>query len=105
MTWRSCACLSNAGLLHSVDFRPLQRCLISKLGAVEDRRSHHVFYWLTIEGADHRIAKFSHSSRGRVPDFIVADTAARLKLSRRELDELAECTLTAEGFLELWASR
>ena len=36
MTWRSCACLSDAGLLHSVDFRPLQRCLISKLGAVED---------------------------------------------------------------------
>lgn len=77
----------------------------SKLGAVEDRRSHHVFYWLTIDGADHRIAKLSHSSRGRIPDFIVADTARRLKLNNRELDELVECTLTAEGFLELWAAR
>ena len=88
-----------------MDFRPLQRCLSSKLGATEDRRSHHVFYWLTIDGADHRVAKFSHSSRGRVPDFIVADTEQRLKLSRRELDDLVECTLTEEGFLELWASR
>jgi hypothetical protein len=40
-----------------------------------------------------------------VPDFIVADTAERLKLSRLELDELVDCTLTAEAFLELWASR
>ena len=74
-------------------------------GAVEDRRSHHVFYWLTIDGADHRIAKFSHSGRGRMPEFIVADTAERLKLSRLELDELVDCTLTAERFLTLWTAR
>lgn len=88
-----------------VDFRDLQRALRRKLGAVEDRQSHHIFYWMDMEGRDYRVAKFSHSSRGQVPDFIVSDTAKRLKLSNPELDELVECPLDAERYRELWLNR
>lgn len=73
-----------------MDIRELQGSLRRKLDAVEDRRYHHVFYWITIDGRDFRAAKFSHSSRGQLPEFIVADTAQRLKLSRAELNDLVE---------------
>ena len=88
-----------------VDVRDLQRALRRKLDAVEDRRSHHVFYWVTIDGLEFRAAKFSHSSRGQLPNFILSDTAQRLKLSRAELDELVDCPLSRDGFLELWKTR
>lgn len=88
-----------------MNVRDLQRALRRKLRAVEDRRSHHVFYWVTIDGVEFRAAKFSHSSRGQLPDFIVSDTAQRLKLSRAEVNELVDCPLSEEQFLELWATR
>ena len=88
-----------------MDIRDLQRSLRRKLGAEEDRRSHHVFYWVTIDGQDFRAAKFSYSSRGQLPDFIVADTAQRLKLNRAELNALVDCPLTGEQFFQLWNSR
>ena len=88
-----------------MDVRQLQRSLRRKLGAEEDRRTHHVFYWITIDGRDFRTAKLSHSSRGQLPDFIIADTAQRLKLSRAELNDLVDCSLNGEKFFELWNSR
>jgi hypothetical protein len=89
-----------------VDLRELQRALRRKLKAIEDSRSDHVFYFVTINGEEHRAAKFSHSSKGgRLPDFVVADTAKRLKLDKAELEDLVECPLTADVFLELWQAR
>ena len=86
-----------------MDVRELQRALRRKLGAVEDRRRHHVFWWLEIDGREHRVAKFSHSSRGQLPQYILSDTAKRLKLSNAELDDLVNCPLTEAEFLRLWA--
>ena len=40
-----------------------------------------------------------------MPDFVVADTAKRLKLDKAELEDLVECPLTADVFLELWQAR
>jgi hypothetical protein len=40
-----------------------------------------------------------------LPDFVVADTAKRLKLDKGELENLVECCLTAEAFLEMWQAR
>ena len=88
-----------------MDLRDLQRALRRKLGAVEDRRSHHVFYWIEIDGLDYRAAKFSHSSRGQLSDLILSDTARRLKLSRAELDDLVDCPLSGDQFWELWGTR
>ena len=88
-----------------MDVRDLQRGLRRKLRAEEDRRSHHVFYWVEIDGLEFRAAKFSHSSRGQLPDFILSDTARRLKLSVSELNNLVDCPLSREQFLELWETR
>lgn len=86
-----------------MDIGDLQRALRRKLNAQEERASHHVYFSIHIPGnGDLRAAKFSHSARGRLPDFVVADTARRLRLSRRQLDELVECTLSGESFWELW---
>ena len=88
-----------------MDFRDLQRALRRKLGAYEDRRSHHVYYWMTINGRQYPAAKFSHSSRGQASNLIVSDTARRLKLSRAELEALVDCSLSGDRFRELWAVR
>ena len=88
-----------------MDIRDLQRALKRKLGAIEDRRSHHVFYWVEVGGLDFRAAKFSHSSRGQLPHLILTDTAKRLRLSRAELDELVDCPLSGDRFRELWETR
>ena len=86
-----------------MDIGDLQRALRRKLNAQEERASHHVYFFIDIPGdGGLRAAKFSHSARGRLPDFVVADTARRLKLNRRQLDELVECTLSGDGFWELW---
>ena len=86
-----------------MDIRDLQRALRRKLGAVEDRRRHHVFWWLEIDGREFRVAKFSHSSRNQLPQ--ISDTAKRLKLSNTEFDDLVDCPLTGDEFRRLWAIR
>ncbi len=88
-----------------MDIRELQQALRRKLGAMEDRRRHHVFWWLEIDDREYRVAKFSHSSRGQLPPYILSDTAKRLKLSNAELDNLVNCPLSGEEFLRLWAIR
>ena len=88
-----------------MDLRELQRALRRKLEASEDRKGDHVFFCFSIGGAEHRVAKFSHSARGQLPEFVIADTAKRLKLSKSELEGLVDCPLTSEGFLELWNAR
>lgn len=88
-----------------MDFRELRRALRGKLDAQEDRQSHHVFYWMSVDGLERRAAKFSHSSRGQIPNHILNDTARRLKLSRAELNALVECTLSGDRFRELWGER
>lgn len=88
-----------------MDIRELQRALRRKLGAMEERRRHHVFWWLEINGREYRVAKFSHSSRGQLLQYILSDTAKRLKLSNAELDDLVNCPLSGEEFRRLWAIR
>lgn len=73
--------------------RQLQRALRRKLGAVESRKSHHVFYYMTVHCQEFRIAKFSHSMRGQLSNLVLSDTARRLRLRRSEFDALVECSL------------
>ena len=92
-------------LLTSMNIKQLQRALRRKIRAVEDRQSDHVFYWMEVDGNEQKVAKFSHSSRGQLPPFIVADTAKRLSLTGPELNQLVDCQLSGETFFELWADR
>ncbi len=86
-----------------MDVGDLQRELRRKLGAEQDRSSHHVYFFLDIPGnGELRVAKFSHSARGRLPDFVVADTARRLRLSKSQIEALVECTISGSAFWEIW---
>ena len=89
-----------------MDLRDLQRALRRKLDAYEDRRSHHVYYTALLDGRECTVARFSHSFRGgQLSDRIVADTAARLRLTKAELEDLVECPLSEDAFLQLWRAR
>jgi hypothetical protein len=90
-----------------VDFRKLRRTLQSKLGAEEDTQSDHVYYYLTIDNSAFRVGKISHSSRGsdQVTDFILSDTARRMKLDKTELSEFVDCTIDKNRYLSLWHER
>ncbi len=90
-----------------MQFEQLRRTFAVKLGATEDDGGDHVYYFLTMDGRDHRIGKVSHSSRGSdaVPDHVVTDTAHRLRLTKKELAQLVECSLDRQGFEASWRSR
>ena len=88
-----------------MDARDLQRSLRRKLSAVEDRRGHHVFYWITVDSRDFRVAKFSHSQRGQLDGYLLSDTAKRLKLTRAQLYELVDCPMSRADFLCVWHTR
>ena len=47
----------------------------------------------------------SHSARGQLLDFVVSNTARRLKLSRAELEDLVNCPLSGDEFRRLWETR
>ena len=85
-----------------MDTRALQRALRRKLLADRDEKSDHVYYWVTVAGRDFRAAKFSHSQRGQLDDYILSDTAKRLKLTKAQLDELVDCPFTLAEFLRVW---
>ena len=88
-----------------MNIRELQGALRRKVGAVEERSSHHVYYIMTIGERVHRVAKFSHSAHGQLPNIVLSDTAKRLKLQRTELDQLVNCQLSGVAFKELWGTR
>ena len=83
----------------------MRRALLRKLETREDRRSHHIYHWYGFGGVEHRVAKISHSARGQLPDFVVSNTARRLKLSRAELEDLVNCPLSGDKFRKLWETR
>ena len=88
-----------------MDLRRLQRALRRKLNAVEDRSTHHVLWYVVIGDEEYLAARHSHSNSGQLPQFIISDTAKRLRLSRSELDSLVNCPLGRDKFLSLWEER
>ena len=88
-----------------MDSREIQTTLVVKLGAIEDRTSHHVYYWMNVDGIEFRVGKLSHSSRGRAPEYVVSDTAKRLKLNKKEFTSLVECSMDKGTHRDIWRSR
>jgi hypothetical protein len=90
-----------------MDFRRLRHALGTKLGAIEDKGSDHSYYYMDIEGKQHRIAKLSHSSRGseQINDFIINDTAKRMHLEKTELVDFASCSISKDGYIKIWKER
>ena len=90
-----------------MDFRQLRHTLANKLGASVDVSGDHIFYYLNIQESDHKIGKISHSARGsdNIADYVVSDTAKRLKLKKNELVQLVDCLISKDDHLRLWQER
>lgn len=88
-----------------MDNREIKSVLVSKLDATEDRAGHHVIFWLNIDNHAHRVGKLSHSARGQAPEFVVSDTAKRLKLSKKEFQSLVACTISKDMHVDIWRQR
>jgi len=88
-----------------MDNREIRSTLVAKLDAVEDRASHHIYFWLNIDDHEYRVGKLSHSARGQATDYVVSDTAKRLKLTKREFVSLVECSIDKGMHEDIWRKR
>ncbi len=88
-----------------MDYRDIRSALGPKLDAVEDRSGDHIYFYLTIDGHDFRVGKLSHSARGQADDYVIKDTAHRLKLTKKEFISLVDCIIDKEGHEKLWRER
>lgn len=88
-----------------MDYRDLRSTLISKLSAAEDRARHHIYFYIAIDGRDFRVGKLSHSARGQAEDFVISDTARRLKLTKGEFISLVDCEIDKEQHETIWRQR
>ena len=79
-----------------MDIRDLQSALKTKLGASENRKGDHIFFFADLGQRNQRVAKFSHSARGQLPHFVVSYTAKALKLNNSQLNQFVDCTLSGD---------
>jgi len=88
-----------------MDYRTLRSALISKGEAIEDRRSHHVFFYVDIQGSTCRATKISHSARGQISNPILDAISQQMRLTNKELRHFVACTIDREKWIELWSQR
>ena len=88
-----------------MDYRELRTALLSKGETVEDRKRHHVFYFVEIDGEIYRATKFSHSARGRISDEILGAIARQMRLKTQELRQFVDCSIERAEWLQLWRQR
>ena len=79
------------------------RKIISALlrkGFVQDT-THHIYFWLCIDGEETGIrTRLSHGA-SECDDYLLGRIAGQLKLSRRQLDDLLDCTLDHEALIKI----
>lgn len=88
-----------------MDVKDIRRTLVGKLHAIEDRKPHHVFFYLDIGGRQYRATKLSHGAKGQIDDSLVSLIAKQLRLQKQELVSLVDCALTQDEYLRLWVER
>lgn len=88
-----------------MDYRDIRSTLVNKLGAGEEKSGRHIYFFLTIDEHDYRVGKLSHSFRGQAVDYVVHDTARRLKLNKREFVSLVDCEIDKGTHETLWRQR
>ena len=88
-----------------MDYRDIRSTLVSKLEAIEDRSGEHAYFYLIIDEHDFRVGKLSHSFRGQAVDYVISDTARRLKLTKKEFVSLVDCNIDKEEHEKIWRKR
>ena len=88
-----------------MDYKDIRSTLVNKLDAIEDRSGHHIYFYLTIDHNEYNVGKLSHSFRGQALDYVINDSARRLKLSKKEFLELVSCEINKTQHERLWKER
>jgi hypothetical protein len=88
-----------------MDYRDIKSTLVTKLEASEDRTRDHIYFYLTIDERDFRVGKLSHSARGQAVDYVINDTARRLKLTKKEFVGLVDCEIDKPQHERMWRER
>jgi len=88
-----------------MDYRDIRSTLVSKLETTEDRSGGHIYFYLTIDEHDFRVGKLSHGARGQAPDYVISDTARRLKLNKEEFIGLVDCEIDKPQHERMWRER
>lgn len=88
-----------------MDYQELRGALISKGKADEDRGSHHVFFFIEVDGKSYRATKISHSARGQISSNILSLISRQMRLTNKELRQFVACDVEREQWLELWRER
>jgi hypothetical protein len=88
-----------------VNYRELRTVLLSKGEAVEDRASHHIFYFIEVDGKIYRATKFSHNARGRISNEILGAIARQMRLKTKELRRFVNCSVDRAEWLQIWRQR
>jgi hypothetical protein len=71
----------------------------------EAYESHHLMYWLVVEGRKTAIrTRISHGER-KVDDWLLGQMAKQLHLSKQELLDFIECRIGGEQYVKLMIER
>ena len=88
-----------------MDYRDLHNTLLSKGRTIEDRRGHHVFFFLEVDGKYYRATKFSHNAHGQISDDLLSSIARQMRLTAKELKQFVDCSIERNQWLEFWSER
>lgn len=83
----------------TIDSDKLHRKLGGKYGGVTKSGDHYRFFW-EIEGREFGGAKISRGSKSSdLPDFVAANIARKLGVTRSELKQMEGCSFSKEELL------
>ena len=82
--------------------RDIKRAFIRKLGAEEDNRKDHIYFYLDYKGSQYTVGKLSHSWSGDLNDTQVGMLSRKLYLKNQEFESFVNCTLSADKTTDLW---
>jgi len=78
--------------------RQIDRALRKK--GFDRRHSHHVFYWLTVDGKTSEVFTRMSQGRGEVGSALIARMARQCRLSTNEFLSLVDCPMTGNAYVE-----
>jgi len=74
---------------------------LTSKGFVEDETRHHRYFVLTIDGVESEIrTRYSHGAK-ECGDYHLGEMAKQLHLSRHQLDQLIDCSLSGDQYIEI----
>jgi len=77
------------------------RASLLKKGFVEKKHGGHRKLQLEVAGAKAAVRTYYSHGAKECDDYILGQMAIHLKLSRAQLDDLIDCTLSGEAYIEL----